>query len=78
MLYHTQPGDVVVVDARGDMGSGIFGEMMLTYFAGRGGVGVVIDGCIRDFGQAKDLGLGLWLGARRRTSTPRPTSSRSR
>ena len=28
---------------------------------GRGGVGVVIDGCIRDFPKAKDLGLGLWL-----------------
>jgi regulator of RNase E activity RraA len=61
VLYHAQPGDVVVVDARGDMTSGIFGEMMLTYFKGRGGVGVVVDGCIRDFGRAKQLGLGLWL-----------------
>ena len=34
VLYHTQPGDIVVVDARGDMRSGIFGEMMLTYFKG--------------------------------------------
>ena len=34
VLYHTQPGDIVVVDARGDMTSGIFGEMMLTFFAG--------------------------------------------
>ncbi len=61
VLYHAQPGDIVVVDARGDMGSGIFGEMMLTYFRGRGGVGVIIDGCIRDYPKAKDLGLGLWL-----------------
>lgn len=61
VLYHTQPGDVVVVDARGDMGSGVFGEMMLTYFKGRGGTGVVIDGCIRDFPKAKNLGLGMWL-----------------
>ncbi|MEZ4710369.1 MAG: ribonuclease activity regulator RraA [Caldilineaceae bacterium] len=61
VLYHTQPGDIVVVDARGDLGSGVFGEMMLTYFKGAGGVGVVIDGCIRDFPKAKDLGLGLWL-----------------
>jgi len=28
VLYHTQPGDIVVVDARGDTASGIFGEMM--------------------------------------------------
>jgi regulator of RNase E activity RraA len=61
VLYHTQPGDVVVVDARGDMSSGVFGEMMLTYFKGRGGIGVVIDGCIRDYPHAKELGLGLWL-----------------
>ena len=61
VLYHTQPGDIVVVDARGDLGSGVFGEMMLTYFRGRGGIGMVIDGCIRDYPKAKDLGLGLWL-----------------
>ena len=41
--------------------SGIFGEMMLTYLRGRGGVGVVVDGCIRDFGSASRLGSGLWL-----------------
>ena len=61
VLYHTRPGDIVVVDARGDMKSGVFGEMMLTYFKGKGGVGVVIDGCIRDYPNAKDLGLGLWI-----------------
>ena len=26
VLYHTQPGDIVVVDARGNMASGVFGE----------------------------------------------------
>jgi regulator of RNase E activity RraA len=61
VLYHTQPGDVVVVDARGNMASGIFGEMMLTYFKGQGGIGVVIDGCVRDSPHVKELGLGLWL-----------------
>jgi regulator of RNase E activity RraA len=61
VLYQVQPGDFVVVDARGDMRSGIFGEMMLTYFKGRGGVGMVIDGCIRDYPHAKTLDLGLWL-----------------
>jgi regulator of RNase E activity RraA len=61
VLYHTQPGDVVVVDARGDMTSGVFGAMMMTYFRGRGGLGIVIDGCVRDFAEIKGLGLGLWL-----------------
>src|ERR1051326_7040702 len=61
VLYHAQPGDVVVVDARGDMNSGVFGAMMMTYFRGRGGLGIVIDGCVRDSAEIKQLGLGLWL-----------------
>ncbi len=61
-LYHTQPGDIIVVDARGDMHSGVFGEMMLTFFMGRGGIGAIIDGCIRDFPKVlEDLDIGLWL-----------------
>ena len=60
VLYPAQAGDMVVVDARGDMGSGIFGEMMLTFLAGRGGAGVVVDGCIRDSGAAGKLELGIW------------------
>ncbi|MEX2375795.1 MAG: ribonuclease activity regulator RraA [Dehalococcoidia bacterium] len=61
VLYHTQPGDIVVVDARGDANSGIFGEMMLTYFAGKGGIGMVIDGSIRDASKAFALDLGYWI-----------------
>lgn len=61
VLYHTRPGDIVVVDARGDMRSGVFGEMMLTYFKGKGGTGVVLDGCIRDYVHVQHLDLGLWL-----------------
>jgi regulator of RNase E activity RraA len=61
VLYHTQPGDIVVVDARGDLHSGVFGEMMLTFFKGRGGAGLVIDGVLRDWPNVKDLGLGLWI-----------------
>ncbi|MEQ8296772.1 MAG: ribonuclease activity regulator RraA [Nitratireductor sp.] len=61
VLYHTQPGDIVVVDARGDESSGIFGEMMLTYFAGKGGIGMVIDGCIRDASKAFETDLGFWM-----------------
>ena len=61
VLYPAQAGDVVVVDARGDMASGIFGEMMLTVLAGRRGAGVVVDGCIRDSAKAQLLDLGIWV-----------------
>ena len=60
-LYYAQAGDIVVVDGRGEISSGVFGDMMLTYFKGRGGLGIIIDGAIRDFGHAKNLGLGMWL-----------------
>ena len=61
VMYQVEEGDVVVVDARGDMASGIFGEMMCTYMAGRGGAGVVIDGCIRDSERALATNMGFWL-----------------
>lgn len=61
VLYKVQPGDVVVVDARGDMMSGVFGEMMLTYFKGRGGAGLVVDGVIRDYPGGRDLDLAMWI-----------------
>ena len=61
VLYHAQPKDIVVVDALGDMKSGVFGEMMLTYFKGKGGAGVVIAGCPRDIANIEKVGLGLWI-----------------
>lgn len=61
VLYHTRPGDIVVVDARADLHSGVFGEMMLTFFKGHGGIGVVIDGVLRDRPNVDKLGLGMWL-----------------
>ena len=61
-LYHTQPGDIIVVDARADMNSGVFGDMMMTFFMGQGGIGAIIDGCIRDYPKiVNDLDIGLWL-----------------
>jgi len=60
VLYPNKPGDVVVVDARGDLSSSIFGEMMLTFFAGRGSVSMVID-VHPDSAQAAELDLGIWV-----------------
>jgi regulator of RNase E activity RraA len=50
-----------VVDARGDLASGIFGDMMMTFFKGLQGAGVVIDGCVRDWGKVQKLGIPMWL-----------------
>jgi regulator of RNase E activity RraA len=61
VLYQVQEGDVVVVDARADMDSGIFGDMMMTYFKGLKGAGVVIDGRMRDREAVDRLDIPLWL-----------------
>jgi regulator of RNase E activity RraA len=61
VLYQVERGDMVVVDARADMTSGIFGDMMSTYFKGRGGAGMVIDGCVRDWGKIEKLDIPMWL-----------------
>lgn len=61
VLYHVQAGDIVVVDARGDMSAGVFGDMMSTYFKGRGGAGMVIDGCVRDYPNLKKLDIPMWI-----------------
>jgi regulator of RNase E activity RraA len=44
------PGDIIVVDAGGDVTNAIVGEMMLTHAETRGIAGVVIYGAIRDSG----------------------------
>ena len=55
-----QPGDVLAVQAFGDPYTGCMGEMLLTYFKGRGGVGVVVDGCIRDWPRVREIGVPVW------------------
>src|SRR6266702_5610768 len=43
-----EPGDVIVVDAGGDLTSAIIGELMVAHARKRGVAGCVIDGAIRD------------------------------
>jgi RraA family protein len=43
-----EPGDVIVVDAGGDLTNALIGEIMSTYAKARGIAGMVIDGAVRD------------------------------
>src|SRR5919107_4434628 len=47
-LDMADPGDVIVVDAGGDLTNSLFGELMLAHAIKRGVAGLVIDGAIRD------------------------------
>jgi regulator of RNase E activity RraA len=49
-LDMAHPGDIVVVDAGGDLTNSIVGEIMVTYARMRGLGGIVINGSIRDAG----------------------------
>lgn len=50
-----EPGDVIVVDAGGDLTNALIGEMMVAYAIKRGVAGIVINGAIRD---AANIGAG--------------------
>ncbi len=46
--FDRRPGDVLVVDAHGDLESSIMGDLMTRYAMSRGVAAVVIDGAVRD------------------------------
>jgi regulator of RNase E activity RraA len=50
-----EPGDVIVVDAGGDLSNALIGEMMVAYAVKKGVAGIVINGAIRD---AASIGAG--------------------
>jgi regulator of RNase E activity RraA len=52
-----EPGDVIVVDAGGDLSNALIGEMMVAYAVKRGVAGIVINGAIRDAGS---IGAGAF------------------
>ncbi|MFM2066270.1 MAG: hypothetical protein RLZZ584_1179 [Pseudomonadota bacterium] len=56
-LALVKPGDVIVVDGKGDLGSALMGEIMCQQAAALGVAGVVIDGAVRDSEALRALGL---------------------
>ena len=55
-----QPGDIVVVDAQGDLTNSIMGELMALWAEKRGIGGFVIDGAIRDRGALKKMRMPVY------------------
>ena len=51
------PGDIIVVDAGGDVTNALMGELMLAYAITRGVVGFVVNGAIRDVDAFKETNL---------------------
>lgn len=59
MLYAAielaQPGDVILIDAQGDLSNAITGELMVTWAQTKGLAGIIIDGAVRDAAAIKDM-----------------------
>lgn len=55
-----KPGDVIVVDGKGDLNSALMGEIMCQQCAAIGVVGIVIDGAVRDSEAIRELGLPMY------------------
>ena len=57
------PGDVFVIDARGDTSAGTMGSILATRIHVRGAVGVVTDGAYRDSPVIAEIGMAAFAGA---------------
>ncbi len=57
------PRDVLVIDARGEERSGTMGAILATRIKVRGGVGIVTDGCFRDWPEIATAGIAAYAKA---------------
>ena len=55
-----QPGDVIVVDGKGDLSSALMGEIMSQQCVALGVAAVVIDGAVRDSEAIRELGFPMY------------------
>ncbi len=65
LMFHksmdmAQPGDVIVIDAGGDVNRSIFGELMITYCKSRGIAGVIVDGSVRDADALAEMDIAIY------------------
>lgn len=54
------PGDVLVIDARGDVGAATLGDILATRIQHRGAAGIVTDGAFRDTPSIRALDLATY------------------
>jgi 4-hydroxy-4-methyl-2-oxoglutarate aldolase len=59
-LALVKPGDVIVVDGKGDLGAALMGEIMCQQAVALGVAGVVIDGAVRDSVAIRELGFPMF------------------
>ena len=55
------PGDVLIMEARGEPGAGTIGDILAARVLARGGAGIVTDGGVRDSPGVADLGIPTYF-----------------
>jgi regulator of RNase E activity RraA len=64
-----EPDDVLVIDARGDVGAASFGHILGTRITARGAAGFVTDGALRDTPAFRELELPSYIRAPHATTS---------
>ncbi len=59
-LYLAQPGDVLVIVSRSELSGAQWGDLATRYARQKGLAGVVVQGCVRDIDQVRELGFPVW------------------
>lgn len=59
-MEETPPGAVLVIDARGETGCGVMGDILALRLKMRGVAGIVTDGAVRDAEGLAAIGLPCW------------------
>jgi len=55
-------GEILVIDARGDLRSGTLGEILVARIKATGGAGIVTDGAVRDAAGIRGVGIPVFVG----------------
>jgi 4-hydroxy-4-methyl-2-oxoglutarate aldolase len=55
-----QPGDVLVVTTISPTECGMVGELIATALKGRGAAGLILDACVRDLAELREMGFPIW------------------
>jgi regulator of RNase E activity RraA len=59
-LEGAEPGDVLIVNGQGDVSRALFGGLLARKARSKGIRGVVIDGCVRDIAEIRELAVPTW------------------
>ena len=55
-----EPGDIIVVDAQGDLTHAVIGELMISWLQQRRVSGVIVDGAVRDAGHLRKINFPVY------------------